>query len=119
MTSAGVPTQGSLRALPCRMRTATRASLWWKLPVVVLLSIIGAFAALVCLVNYLLLGLAGASAGGWEPILWPLGMVAAISVPVLTGWWLLSPRLRAWVPIVMVVGVTVGMFGVLMVLSGV
>ena len=99
------------------MRTVPRSGLWWKVIVVALLSTVGAGAALFCLARYLLLGLAGASVGGWEPVLWPLGVVASISVPVLTGWWLLSPRSRIWVPLLVVAGVMVGMFAVLAVLG--
>lgn len=100
------------------MRAARRSGLWWRVVVVAALSVVGAFAALGCLLRYLLLGLAGAHVQGWEPLVWPLGVVVSIAVPVMTGWWLLTPRFRPWVPILMVIGVAVGMFTILAVLSG-
>ena len=95
-----------------------RAGLWWRISVVAVLSVVGAFAALGCLLSFLLMGLAGADVQGWEPLVWPLGAVVSIAVPVLAGWWLLTPRFRPWVPILMVTGVAVGIFVVLAALSG-
>jgi len=94
-------------------RTTRPSGLWWKIAVVALLSIVGSYTALVCLVNYLLLGLAGAPVGAWEPLLWPLGLIASVAVPVLTSWWLLPPKVRPWAPVLTVTGIAVGLFAVM------
>ena len=70
--------------------TAPRTGLWWRVTLVVLLTVVGVYSAIGCLLAWVLMGFMGTEYAPWEPIAWPLGAVASLLVPVIAGRWLVG-----------------------------
>jgi hypothetical protein len=92
-----------------RTQLSTPPRVWWRVALVVVVSVVCALGALGCGLAWLLMGFMGTAVEPWEPVAYPTGVVVCLAVPVLVGRSLLGarPAARQWAWAVGVVALVV------------
>jgi|PersoiStandDraft_1058852.scaffolds.fasta_scaffold11171_2 hypothetical protein len=71
--------------------------MWWRVPLIIVIALVGSYATLLCVAGWLFMGWMGSQVQTWEPFVWPLGLATSVLVPVAAGRWLLGrPGKRYW-----------------------